>query len=137
MVFKMSIKPIITEKKLIDYLSDSYMTFYDAYIIPEEFIEKYEDKLDKSDWSFIPKYQTLSEKFIEKYKDKVDWFYVSGYQTLSESFIEKHKSYVYLYCILKYQKLSKEFRKIYSIKCSLRRLKRISTDNNDLKSVHI
>ena len=42
-------------------------------------------------WKNICKYQTLSEKFIDKIKDKVDWFNISRYQMLSEKFIQKHK----------------------------------------------
>ena len=42
-------------------------------------------------WKNICKFQTLSEKFIDKVKDKVDWFNISRYQMLSEKFIQTHK----------------------------------------------
>lgn len=39
-------------------------------------------------------YQTLSEKFIEKYENKVDWNYILECQNLSELFIEKYKDII-------------------------------------------
>ena len=38
----------------------------------------------KIDWYWISEYQTLSEKFIEKYSDKIYWGIISKYQKLSE-----------------------------------------------------
>jgi hypothetical protein len=37
----------------------------------------------------LAKYQVLPEWFIEKYEDKVNWTWISAFQKLSESFIEK------------------------------------------------
>jgi hypothetical protein len=74
--------------------------------LPNEFIEKYKDKVH---WPHISKYQKLSEEFIEKFKDKVYWYHISKYQKLSEEFIDKYKDKINWYCISRFQKLSEEF----------------------------
>jgi hypothetical protein len=55
--------------------------------LSEEFIEKFEDKVD---WYWISFSQKLSEQFIEKYKDKVNWRLVNKYQELYPEFVAKH-----------------------------------------------
>ena len=64
---------------------------------------------EKTNWNNIPRYQNLSEKFIEKFEDKVNWYCISIYQTLSEKFIEKFEDKVNWYRISKYQTLSEKF----------------------------
>ena len=59
---------------------------YARVILSEEFIEKFQDKVN---WILISDYQVLSEEFIEKFQDRVNWENISTYQTLSEEFIEK------------------------------------------------
>ena len=101
----------------------------DIYTTPEQFIEKYKDRVDwdgissrqqlsesfiekykdKVDWDDISYGQQLSEPFIEKYKDKVDWNWISSRQQLSESFIEKYKDKVDWYRISSDQQLSEPF----------------------------
>ena len=74
--------------------------------LSEKFIEKFKDEIC---WNSISQCQTLSEEFIEKYKDEVYWHYISQYQILSEEFIEKFEDKVDWYRISKYQKLSEKF----------------------------
>ena len=40
-------------------------------------------------WQLISQEEKLSEEFIEKFQDKVDWEWISFFQKLSEEFIEK------------------------------------------------
>jgi hypothetical protein len=75
----------------------------------EKELEKYINDFNVGHWSYISKYQTLSEPFIEKHKDLVNWLWISRKQVLSESFIEEFKDKVYWYCISEYQKLSENF----------------------------
>jgi len=81
--------------------------------LSEKFIEKFKDEIC---WNSISQCQTLSEEFIEKYKDKIDWYYISIYQTLSEKFIEKYKDTVNWPYISVYQILSEKFIEKYKDK---------------------
>ena len=63
--------------------------FRNSSLLTEEFIDKYNDKLD---WCSISIYQTLSEGFIEKHVDMVNWVGISQWQILSEEFRQKHKN---------------------------------------------
>ena len=74
--------------------------------LSEEFIEKFQDKVD---WYCISVYQKLSEEFITKFQYKVHWSYISQFQKLSEEFIEKFQDKLNWTYISKYQKLSEEF----------------------------
>ena len=110
----------ITVKKAIKELAEVYgitgeeyencRTWYKLSLLPlpEEFIEKYADKVD---WIAICAYQKLSEGFIEKYAGEVDWHYVSIYQKLSENFIRKYKNKLNLRVIARHQVISKELAK--------------------------
>ena len=83
------------------------------YHLSEEFIEKFQDKLD---WFYISVYQKLSEPFIEKYHDKVDWFNISSCQLLSESFIEKYANKLNWDYLSQNQLLSESFIEKYQDK---------------------
>ena len=74
---KILLKFIQTNKN-VDYVYISYF-----YILSENFIREFKDKID---WKYISIYQKLSENFIEEFQDKVNWDYISKYQTLSENF---------------------------------------------------
>jgi len=101
---------------LYEYLPEEFMEKYQDKVywnyistdqnLSEEFIEKYEDKVD---WSGISYYQKFSEEFIEKYKHKVDWSLISERQSLSEEFIERYKDKVDWTWIPKSQNLSMQF----------------------------
>jgi hypothetical protein len=78
----------------------------DYNTLSEDFIEKYQDRLD---WKYISKNSKLSEAFIEKFKDKVNWIYISYNQILSEAFIEKFQDKVNWLNISKRQILSEAF----------------------------
>jgi len=59
--------------------------------LPEEFIEKYFNRLDK----FLTlKYQKLSMDFIEKYKNQLPLSAVSEFQNLSLDFIMNNKKHI-------------------------------------------
>jgi len=99
--------------------------------LPENFIEKYKNKVDwhwisahqklserfiskhsdKVDWETISSCQKLSERFISKNSDKVDWDWISMDQELSESFIKKHRDKVTWSFVLTNQKVSEKFLK--------------------------
>jgi len=97
--------------------------------LSEEFIKKYQDKVDwfsiskfqklsepfirefqdYLEWDLISFYQKLSDEFIREFKNKVDWSYISTYQKLSVEFIREFKNKVDWSLISKHQKLSEEF----------------------------
>lgn len=98
-------------ESLIDANADKYI-FWDWQQIAmwqtlsDKFIDKYADKLC---WYSISNFQKLSEDMIEKYQHKMYWRYISMQQKLSESFIEKHADKVDWTYISQYQKLSESF----------------------------
>ena len=52
--------------------------------------------LDRLDWYWISaKYELLSEEFMEKYEDKIDFACISYCQTLSEEFARKYHDKIY------------------------------------------
>ena len=69
----------------------------------------YKGLITERQWSYISRYQKLSEDFIREFKDKVDWFRISIYQKLSENFIREFKDCVNWCCISARQKLSEDF----------------------------
>jgi uncharacterized membrane protein len=73
--------------------------------MPEDFMEKYADKLG---WDNISKRPGLSEAFIEKHVDKVKWSEVIQYQVLSEAFMAKHKTSP-VSEVVKYQHVSEAY----------------------------
>ena len=110
--------------------------FLSKFKLSEEFIEKYQDKVN---WNNVSQFQSLSEKFMEKHFDKLNSKLISEYQVLSESFIEQHKNdldwnnisvnqilsepfmeknhyLVNFYYISKFQALSESFIERYSFK---------------------
>ena len=93
------------------------------------FEKKYNKKINKfndTKWYEISEFQYLTEEFIEKYENKVDWIWISAYQKLSEKFIEKYKNEVDWHLISYYQKLSGEFINKYKEKINF---KHISKEN--------
>jgi len=82
-------------------------------ILSEQFIERFQDKLD---WGTVSRYQKLSEPLIERVKDKVDWEYISIFQKLSEPFIEKFAANVHWGFINRYQDLSVTFKEKFKDK---------------------
>ena len=90
----------------IDFTVEEWKDISSYEYLPEEFMEKYQDKVY---WNYISTDQNLSEEFMEKYKDKVDWDYISAYQKLSEEFIEKYENKVDWFFISIFQKLSEAF----------------------------
>ena len=87
--------------------------FLSKFKLSEEFIEKYQDKVN---WNNVSQFQSLSEKFMEKHFDKLNSKLISEYQVLSESFIERHKNDLDWNNISKYQALSESFIERYSFK---------------------
>lgn len=75
--------------------------------------EKIERRLKENDpylnWSFICKYEDLSESFMERHADELDWKYASIYQKMSEGFIERHADKVDWKVLASRQDLSLEF----------------------------
>ena len=69
----------------------------------------YKGLITERQWSYISRYQKLSEDFIREFKDKVDWCWISIYQKLSENFIREFKDCVNWCCISARQKLSEDF----------------------------
>jgi hypothetical protein len=59
------------------------------YILTEDIMREYADKLNWSDISF---YQTLSEPFMEEFKDRLNWDSITLTQKLSSEFIKKYRS---------------------------------------------
>jgi hypothetical protein len=61
--------------------------------LPEQFLEKYKDKID---WYRYLAYHKVTEEFIEKYTSRwphlLKWSYVIKTQKLTEEFLEKHSS---------------------------------------------
>lgn len=59
-------------------------------------LEKYYRKLisefNEYDWTYISRYQKLSEDFIREFQNEVDWYLISEYQDLSEDFIQEFKN---------------------------------------------
>ncbi len=75
-------------------LSSEHVDFDDIssnYILSEEFIREFKDKLD---WLLISEHQKLSMEFIEEFLENYLYLdHLFAYQKLSESFIEKHAHY--------------------------------------------
>lgn len=67
-------------------------------------------------WKHISEHQVLSEEFIRKYQNKLDWVYISAYQKLSEDFIREFQYKVFWLFIFQYQDLSEEFKKEFQDK---------------------
>jgi len=57
-------------------------------ILPEEFIDVFQDKVD---WTYVSQKQKLSESFIEKHEHLVNWKEIAKHQTLSAEFIYKYQ----------------------------------------------
>jgi len=77
------------------------------YILPEEFISLYKNKVV---WHLIIREQKLSEKFIEDHLSYIDMYYLCVCQNLSEDFIEKYKEEIKWEIIcLRWNLLSEEF----------------------------
>ena len=75
---------------------------------PEEFIYKYEDRINN--WDYVFSSKTLSEEFIERYHDKInDWDALWRTQNLSIEFIERHIDKVNWETIVIFQRLTEEF----------------------------
>ena len=55
----------------IDFTVEEWKDISSYEYLPEEFMEKYQDKVY---WNYISAYQKLSEEFIEKYENKVNWY---------------------------------------------------------------
>jgi len=90
--------------------------------LSEKFIEKYQYKLD---WSAVSRYQILSESFLKKYYYKIkedDWNYILKHRTLSESFIEEHYDDLNWMYISQYQRLSEDFIEKYKDKVNWDRI---------------
>ena len=57
----------------------------------EQFLEKHCDDIVKANkWEIVSYYQSLSEKFMEKFADKLNWNYISQKQVMSREFMIKH-----------------------------------------------
>ena len=122
--------------KSFDEIDEDGWYFLSKFKLSEEFIEKYQDKVnwnnisqfqslseefmekrfDKLNSKLISEYQVLSESFIERHKNDLDWNNVSINQILSEPFIEKNDYLVNFYYISKFQVLSESFIERYSFK---------------------
>ena len=134
-------KYIYTFEEQKKYLEKSNNINYSQILmsnyLSEEFMNKYDDKLDlfgenikinlsneflverlkSSHWEYnITKFQVLSEEFMEKYKKYINEKNILRYQNLSESLLEKIINEGNSSIIFKYQNLSKEFiEKYYSM----------------------
>ena len=75
--------------KSFDEINEDGWYFLSKFKLSEEFIEKYQDKVN---WDNISQFQSLSEEFMEKHFDKLNSKLISEYQVLPESFIERHKN---------------------------------------------
>ena len=122
--------------KSFDEINEDGWYFLSKFKLSEEFIEKYQDKVnwdnisqfqslseefmekhfDKLNSKLISEYQVLSESFIERHKNDLDWSNISFSQILSEPFIEKNDYLVNFYYISKFQVLSESFIERYSFK---------------------
>lgn len=56
--------------------------------LPEEFIEKYKEKVN---WSNVSQFSKLSNEFMSKYEDKIDWERALRYQDVDCVLRDKHK----------------------------------------------
>ena len=81
----------------------------------EEFIEKYIQKFTNTNyynhygWMMIPRTQTLSEQFIDKWKNHINWEEVCEKQKLSIQFMRDHANYLVWGKVMAYQKLDEQF----------------------------
>lgn len=76
--------------------------------LTEDFIRRYQDKLD---WSVISCVQILSEEFITEFKDKVFWRSISRHQKLSFKFVIKNIELIDIEnFIIKNDKVSQEIK---------------------------
>ena len=90
-------------KNINKFFDNEWCEISQFQYLTEEFMDKYENKLD---WFYISACQKLSEEFIEKYKNKLDWDYISSHQKLSGEFIHKYKNKINWYCISKQNKIN-------------------------------
>ena len=100
MTIKYFIKNWRNIKEDIEFTEYEWIDISRHEYLEEEFIEKYQNKVD---WYCVSKYQKLSEEFMKKYQNKVDWYCVSKCQKLSDVFIIKMNEYID-YHNLKYNK---------------------------------
>lgn len=77
-----------------------------VFALPESFIVKYADKLDKSRITYNSK---PSEQFIDAYPRLVDWNIISTWYELSEELMRKWIDYVEMDVIAHRQVLSQQF----------------------------
>ena len=71
--------------------------------LTEEFIEKYQNKLN---FTWLSVCQVLSEKIIKKHKSQISWYYVITHQNLSGNFIHKSKKYFKIKDLSKQNKIN-------------------------------
>ena len=84
--------------------------------LSEEFIKKYEDKIN---FEILQICQILSEEFIKSRIDKINLNYIIMYQTLSEEFIEKYiPDYLYNSVVI-YQLVSERFAEKHQTKFNM------------------
>lgn len=74
--------------------------------LSESFIVEFQHKVC---WYEISQHQVLSEDFIRKFQDKVDWVSISEFQILSEDFIREFQNVVSWDRISEHQELSEDF----------------------------
>ncbi len=82
------------------------------------FLEKYMYLFKKRHWKQISKTQALSEDFIRKYQDKLDWKFISRYQKLSEDLLNDFEALLHWPYIEKYQSLSPKLRRQFAHRLS-------------------
>ena len=101
------VKKELPEEAIEDFRKGSYIdwfVYYD-YILSEDFIREFQDKVY---WSWVSFEQKLSEDFIIEFKDKVDWLGISFYQKLSKEFIAEFSDKIDFYEILDNVNISEE-----------------------------
>lgn len=84
----------------IDTNNINWSEISQKYILDEDFIRKYYDKLN---WYYISCYQKLSPTFIKEFQDYVDWNNISQYQDLNIDFLNEFKDKVNWKLITIYQ----------------------------------
>jgi len=77
--------------------------------LSEEFINKYNNEFDQSEWNELMLNQKLSEDFIEKNHSKINWLSLSKNVVIDEKIIEKYKDELSFGVVLENRKLSKSF----------------------------
>jgi hypothetical protein len=89
--------------------SNEWRYLSERYNLSEEFIRKYQNKVD---WIEISNCQKLSESFIIEFQDKVNWNLICLKQVLSAEFLIEYQNKINFYHLLRNKELGNYNKKI-------------------------